>query len=186
MENLAYKETEVYAVINRNDQVMDIFEDYNEAMQFAEFYNAMSVERLEKFNGFEGTVKETIMLSEIGEKDMLKQKIYAIFLIILTVAMIPITMDATFALFMIPIMICMLCSKKYWIIDWGGASLFFFVFTERFSFWKFDFSVGWCTQILVLENVELLLILATEKILKIIQNKYWHSGKMELSSNHSK
>lgn len=117
MENLAYKETEAYAVINRNDQVMDIFEDYNEAMQFAEFYNAMSVERLEKFNGFEGTVAETTMVSEIGEKDMLKQKIYAIFLIILTVAMIPITMDATFALFMIPIMICMLCSKTYWIID---------------------------------------------------------------------
>ena len=119
MENLAYKEKEeVYAVINRLDQVVGIFSDYNDAVRVAEKYNALCIEALEDFDGSVGTVADTVMTSEITKKDMMKQKIYALVLILLSIIMIPLMNgDATFALFMVPCMVYLFFSKKYWIID---------------------------------------------------------------------
>ncbi len=117
MENLAYG-CDVYAVIDKHDNVIDILDDFNDALAVAEDYDASCIETLADYDGYNGTVTDTFWISDQEEPNMMKQKIYALLLIALSALTVPILDgDATFAAFMIPCMIYLLFTKKYWLID---------------------------------------------------------------------
>ena len=118
MENLTYKTTEAFAVIDRNNNLIDILDDFDDSLDAADYYGASCIETLENYDGYSGDVVDTYWISETREPNMMKQKIYALLMIIMSVITVPILDgDATFAVFMIPIMVCMFFSKQYWIID---------------------------------------------------------------------
>ena len=119
MENLAYNlDYDVYAVIDKHDNVIDVLDDFDDALEIAQDYNASCIETLADYDGYNGTVADTFWLSDLEKPNMMKQNIYALMMILLSAITVPILDgDATFAAFMIPCMIYMLFSKEYWLID---------------------------------------------------------------------
>lgn len=119
MENLAYNlDYDVYAVIDKHDKVIDILDDFNDALEIAQDYNAACIETLADYDGYNGTVTDTFWISEMEKPNMMKQKLYALLMIVLSAVTVPLLDgDATFAVFMIPCMIYMFFSKQYWILD---------------------------------------------------------------------
>lgn len=119
MESLAYNyNDEVYAVIDRHDYVVGVLDDFDDACDFAEENGYSCVETWENFDGYEGQVVDEYWIEELEEPNFWKQRIYALIMIFISAATIPaLEGDATFAVLMIPVMIYMLFSKQYWLID---------------------------------------------------------------------
>lgn len=119
MENLAYNlDYDVYAVIDRHNRVIDILDDFDDALEIAQDYNAACIETLADYDGYNGTVTDAFWISELEKPSMMKQKLYALLMIVLSVVIVTLLDgDATFAVFMIPFMIYMFFSKQYWILD---------------------------------------------------------------------
>lgn len=112
MESLA---NGTYAVIGRDNRVMDFFEDVNDAFAFmlAMDGDAYSVELIDD----SGEVLNTLCMDDVKRK-MKRQKGLAALGILLSIAATIMTDgDATFAVVMIPLMIILFCSKKYWLTD---------------------------------------------------------------------
>lgn len=118
MENLDYNlDYDVYAVIDKRDNVIDVLDDFDDALVIAQDYNAACIETLTDYDGYNGTVKDTFWISEMEKPNMMKQKLYALLMIVLSVVTVPLDGDATFAVFMIPCMIYVFFSKQCWILD---------------------------------------------------------------------
>lgn len=119
MENLAYNlDYDVYAVIDKRDNVIDVLDDFDDALEIAQDYDAACIETLADYDGYNGTVTDTFWISEMEKPNMMKQKLYALLMIVLSALTVPLLDgDATFAVFMIPFMIYMFFSKQYWILD---------------------------------------------------------------------
>lgn len=109
MENLAYNlDYDVYAVIDKRDNVIDVLDDFDDALEIAQDYDAACIETLADYDGY----------NEMEKPNMMKQKLYALLMIVLSAITVPLLDgDATFAVFMIPCMIYMFFSKQYWILD---------------------------------------------------------------------
>lgn len=119
MENLAYNlDYDVYAVIDKRDNVIDVLDDFDDALEIAQDYNAACIETLADYDGYNRIVTDTFWISEMEKPNMMKQKLYALLMIVLSAVTIPLLDgDATFAVFTIPCMIYMFFSKQYWILD---------------------------------------------------------------------
>lgn len=116
MENLACNLDRVFAVIDKYDRVIDILEDFGDALEIAQDYDALCIETLTDFDGYEGTVADTFWINDTEKQNMVKQKIYALLVIALSLVTVPLLDgDITFAVFMIPCMIYMFFSKQDWI-----------------------------------------------------------------------
>lgn len=119
MESLVYNyNDEVYAVIDRHDYVVGVLDDFDDACDFAEENGYSCVETWKNYDGYEGQVVDEYWIEEMIEPNFWKQRIYALIMIFISAATIPaLEGDATFAVLMIPVMIYMLFSKQYWLID---------------------------------------------------------------------
>lgn len=119
MESLAYNyNDEVYAVIDRHDYVVAVLDDFDDACDFAEENGYSCVETWKNYDGYECQIADTFWIENLQEPNFLKQRIYALIMIIISAATIPfLDGDATFAVMMIPAMLYMLFSKEYWLYD---------------------------------------------------------------------
>jgi len=106
----------VYAVIDRRDYVIDIFDNFIDALELANDCDAACIETLEDYDGDEGVVTDTYWIAEMDEPDFVKQKIYALIVGAFSVLTIPILDgDLSFFLFLMPVMIYIFFSEQYWL-----------------------------------------------------------------------
>lgn len=113
MENLAYYNDDVYAIIDSNNKIMDVIDDYDEAYEIAYNCGAKCIETLADYNGSSYQVVDRVW---IEQPDLIKQKILAVVMIILSIFTVFILDgDATFAAVMIPLMVYLLFTKEYWL-----------------------------------------------------------------------
>lgn len=119
MSNLSFNVSEnAYAVIDRQNRVIEIMDTFNDALEMAMFYDASCIETLENYDGYEGDVVNEFWISDLDKTSFLKQKIYVLIMILISAATVPICNgDATFAVFMIPLMVYVFFSKEYWLND---------------------------------------------------------------------
>lgn len=111
----------VFAVIDNDNRVADVLDDFRRAQNYAVDIGACCVEVWENWNGqygkfADGVVVETYTV--IQKPNFWKQRFYALIMIMLSVLSIPILDgDATLAAFVFPITIGMMFSKKYLLVD---------------------------------------------------------------------
>ena len=79
MENLAYNNTDVYAIIDSNNKIVDIIDDYDEAYEIAYNCGAKCIETLAEYDGSSYQVVDRVW---IEQPDLIKQKILAVAMII--------------------------------------------------------------------------------------------------------
>lgn len=110
MENLSY------AVIDKDDNVVDILGNFEDAFVYAMKIKAYCVETLEGFNGHDGVVVDTYYIEK--EVNMAKQKLLAIALFVVALITIPaLDFDCTVALVLIPLAVGLFVAKDYWLAD---------------------------------------------------------------------
>ena len=115
MENLAYELKDVYVVMNKQNKVIDITNNYRDAEKIADLSGAFYIVKLENYNGKTGNVIRKFYCQEYKNTISL-QKIYALILILLSIiSVFVLDGDITFATFMIPFMIYLLRTKKIYI-----------------------------------------------------------------------
>ena len=126
MENLhdtlqGYNDGLVFAVIDNDNQVVDILDDFHRAWDYAMDIGACCVETWKHWNGRYGNFANGVVMESytVAQKPNLwKQRFYALIMIMLSVLSIPmLDGDATLAVFVLPITICIMFSKKYLLVD---------------------------------------------------------------------
>lgn len=97
----------VYAVIDYNDLVVRLMDDFNDAVDYAKKSNCMCVETW---------LNNEELIDEYWIVTLWRQKIIAVIAFLLSILTIPmLDGDATFAAFVMPILLYVFFSRRRWI-----------------------------------------------------------------------
>ena len=95
-----------YAVINHDDDVVDVLSTFDSALAVACDSGAYSIETLKGYDGIKGRVVETFYMD--NNENPFTEKIAALFLLFVGIISIFINYDITFAILAVPVALYLL------------------------------------------------------------------------------